>query len=189
LRDIKVFDMLPENEVEEAKNGAVGEAEEGLDIEVKAEPKIEDIKEAVIIRRFKPDDLADALELDREVFGGYDPSIFRAFCEYHPRTTLVADRLGDVVGFVLGFKHTPLEGRVFWLAVKPDYQKLGIGRRLLTTILRTFRLMGAVSATLEVRISNKNAQALYTSMGFEMTGIFPGYYSDSEAAIIMKRRL
>ncbi|MGE5373348.1 MAG: ribosomal protein S18-alanine N-acetyltransferase [Phycisphaerales bacterium] len=181
--------MLPENEVEEARNEAGEKANDGLGIKAKAEPKIEDIKEAVIIRRFKPEDLPDALELDRAVFGGYDPSIFRAFYEYHPRTTLVADRLGNVVGFVLGFKHTPMEGRVFWLAVKPEYQKVGIGRRLLTTLLRTFKLMGAVGATLEVRISNRNAQALYTSMGFEMTGIFPGYYSDGEAAIIMKRRL
>ena len=93
------------------------------------------------------------------------------------------------MGFILGFKHTPFEGRVFWLAVRPGYHNRGIGTRLLTAILRTFRLMGAMSATLEVRVSNKKAQNLYLTMGFEMTGVFPGYYSDGEAAIIMKRRL
>jgi ribosomal-protein-alanine N-acetyltransferase len=144
---------------------------------------------AVVIRKFRPGDLADVLDLDREVFGGYDPSIFTAFYECHPRTTLVAERMGSVVGFVMGFKHTPLEGRVFWLAVRPAYQSQEIGRRLLATILRIFRMMGAVSATLEVRISNKRAQALYTGMGFHMTSIVPGYYSDGEAAIIMKRSL
>lgn len=146
-------------------------------------------KDAIIIRRFKPSDLEGALDLDREVFGGYDPAIFTAFYEYHPRTTLVAERMGTIVGFVLGFKHTPLEGRVFWLAVRPGYQSRGIGRKLLTSILRIFRFMGAVSATLEVRISNKNAQALYSGMGFEMVTIYPGYYSDGEPAIIMKKRL
>jgi ribosomal-protein-alanine N-acetyltransferase len=143
----------------------------------------------VIIRAFKPGDLADVMELDREVFGGYDPMVFTTFYEYYPRTTLVAESLGNVVGFVLGFKHTPLEGRVFWLAVKPGYQSRGVGRRLLTAILKLFRMMGSMSATLEVRISNAKAQALYTSMGFVMTGISPGYYSDGEAAIIMKRSL
>lgn len=146
-------------------------------------------REFIIIRRFRPNDLKSATDLDKEVFGGYDPSIFTAFYEYHPRTTLVADSMGNVVGFVLGFKHTPLEGRIFWLAVRPGYQSRGVGRKLLASILRTFRFMGAVSATLEVRISNKKAQALYVGMGFEMTTIYPGYYSDGEPAIIMKRRL
>jgi ribosomal-protein-alanine N-acetyltransferase len=147
------------------------------------------VKDAIIIRRFKPSDLESAMDLDREVFGGYDPSIFTTFYEYHPRTSLVAERNGTVVGFVLGFKHTPLEGRVFWLAVRPGYQSQGVGRKLLTSILRTFRFLGAVSATLEVRIGNKKAQALYSSMGFDMVTIHPGYYSDGEPAIIMKRRL
>jgi [ribosomal protein S18]-alanine N-acetyltransferase len=146
-------------------------------------------EDAIIVRRFKPSDLEGALDLDREVFGGYDPTIFTAFYEYHARTTLVAECRGSVVGFVLGFKHTPLEGRVFWLAVRPGYQNRGVGRKLLTSILRIFRFMGALSATLEVRISNKNAQALYSGMGFEMITIYPGYYTDGEPAIIMKRRL
>jgi ribosomal-protein-alanine N-acetyltransferase len=143
----------------------------------------------IVIRRFKPRDLESAMDLDREVFGGYDPSIFTTFYEYYPRTTFVAEINGRVVGFVLGFKHTPLEGRVFWLAVRPGYQSRGIGRKLLNSILRTFRFMGAVSATLEVRISNKKAQALYSSMGFDIVTIYPGYYSNGEPAIIMKRRL
>jgi len=146
-------------------------------------------EDPIVIRRFKPSDLEGALDLDKEVFGGYDPTIFTTFYEYHPRTTLVAESMGNVVGFVLGFKHTLLEGRVFWLAVRPGYQGRGVGKKLLTSILRIFRFMKAVSATLEVRISNKRAQALYSSMGFEMITIYPGYYSDGEPAIIMKRRL
>ena|GEM_PF-249157 len=145
--------------------------------------------EAILIRRFRPSDLGDVMDLDREVFGGYDPAIFTAFYEYHPRTILVAEKMGTIVGFILGFKHSPMEGRIFWLAVRPGYQSRGIGRRLLTTMLRIFRVMGAISATLEVRIGNKKAQALYASMGFEMVSISPGYYSDGEAAIIMRRRL
>lgn len=146
-------------------------------------------RDSIMIRRFKPSDLGSAMELDSEVFGGYDPAIFTAFYEYYPRTSLVAEINGQVVGFVLGFKHIPLEGRIFWLAVRPGYQSRGIGRKLLNSILRTFRFMGAMSATLEVRISNKKAQSLYCSMGFDMVTIYPGYYSNGEPAIIMKRRL
>jgi len=39
-------------------------------------------------------------------------------------------------------------------------------------ILKIFRQMGALSATLEVRVSNKKAQALYSTLGFQMIGMF-----------------
>ncbi|MHB8118907.1 MAG: GNAT family N-acetyltransferase [Methanothrix sp.] len=146
-------------------------------------------KDPVVVRRFLPDDLEAALEIDREVFGGYDPAIFSAFYEYHGGSTLVAEVSGIVAGFVLGFKHTPFEGRVFWLAVRPGFQSRSIGMRLMLEVLQTFRQMGAFSVTLEVRVSNKKAQSLYSMLGFRMIGICPVYYSDGEAAIIMKMRL
>lgn len=146
-------------------------------------------KDPVVVRRFRQDDLEAALEIDREVFGGYDPAIFSAFFQYHSQSTLVADIGGTVAGFVLGFKHTPFEGRVFWLAVRPLFQSRGVGLRLMLDVLRAFRRMGALSATLEVRVSNKKAQSLYSLLGFRMIGVCPAYYTDGEAAIIMKMRL
>ena len=143
----------------------------------------------VVVRKFLPDDLQAALEIDRDVFGGYNPAIFTAFYEYHSVSTLVADLGGTVAGFVLGFKLTPFEGRVFWLAVRPGFQNRGIGTRLMLEVLRSFRQIGAMSATLEVRVSNKKAQSLYSMLGFRMIGICPSYYTDGEAAIIMRMRL
>ena len=147
------------------------------------------LKDAVIIRRMKAQDLEAALDIDREVFGGYDPNIFAAFYEYHPATTLAAEVNGELAGFILGFKHAPFEGRVFWLAIRPRYQGRGIGMRLMLAILKSFRNMGALGATLEVRVSNRKAQSLYANLGFQMLAIWPSYYSDGEAAFIMKARL
>ena len=147
------------------------------------------LKDAVIIRRMKAQDLEAALDIDREVYGGYDPNIFAAFYEYHPATTLAAEVNGELAGFVLGFKHAPFEGRVFWLAIRPRYQGRGIGMRLMLAILKAFRNMGALGATLEVRVSNRKAQSLYANLGFQMLAIWPSYYTDGEAAFIMKARL
>jgi len=147
------------------------------------------LKEPLMVRRLQPADLEAALDIDREVFGGYDPAIFSAFCQYHSTSTLVAEVGGRIAGFVLGFKHTPFEGRIFWLAVRPSFQGLGVGLRLMLEVLRAFRQMGALSATLEVRVSNKKAHSLYAALGFRMIGVCPAYYSDGEAAIIMRLRL
>jgi len=74
-------------------------------------------------------------------------------------------------------------------AVRPAYRSLGIATKLLASVLNNFKQMGAMSATLEVRVSNRRAQNLYSGMGFHMTGFFPNYYSDGEMALIMKKRL
>ncbi|MDI9617399.1 MAG: GNAT family N-acetyltransferase [Methanothrix sp.] len=142
-----------------------------------------------VIRQFDLKDLPAIMEIDREVGGGYSPELFMTFHEFHPQTMLVAEVAGGVVGVVIGFKHTPLEGRVFWLAVRPAYQGRGIGRSLLSAILRLFSRLGAVSATLEVRIGNRRAQSLYASMGFVVDNVIPSYYSDGEAALIMRKIL
>ena len=147
------------------------------------------LKEPLMVRRLQPKDLEAAVEIDREVLGGYDPAIFSAFCQYHPYTSLVAEVGGRIAGFVLGFKHTPFEGRVFWLAVRPPFQGRGVGLRLMLEVLRAFRQIGSLSATLEVRVSNKKAHSLYSMLGFRMIGVCPAYYTDGEAAIIMRLQL
>ncbi len=166
--------MWPEEQIEKKYEDGIDEAA---------------LKDAVIIRRMKAQDLEAALDIDREVFGGYDPNIFAAFYEYHPATTLAAEVNGELAGFILGFKHAPFEGRVFWLAIRPRYQGRGIGMRLMLAILKAFRNMGALGATLEVRVSNRKAQSLYANLGFQMLAIWPSYYTDGEAAFIMKARL
>ena len=166
--------MWPEEQIERKHEDGIDEAA---------------LKDAVIIRRMKAQDLEAALDIDREVFGGYDPNIFAAFYEYHPATTLAAEVNGELAGFILGFKHAPFEGRVFWLAIRPRYQGRGIGMRLMLAILKAFRNMGALGATLEVRVSNRKAQSLYANLGFQMLAIWPSYYTDGEAAFIMKARL
>jgi ribosomal-protein-alanine N-acetyltransferase len=101
------------------------------------------------------------------------------------RTYLVA-RIGhEVIGYggcvlVVG------EGHITTIGVKPSYQHLGIGRLMLWSLATNARGRGAFALTLEVRVSNERAQALYREFGFAPAGIRKGYYLESgEDAIIM----
>jgi [ribosomal protein S18]-alanine N-acetyltransferase len=71
------------------------------------------------------------------------------------------------------------------IAVDPAWQRLQIGTRVLVTLMRAARAEGARRATLEVRVSNRAAQAMYQRFGFAPVGIRTRYYENTEDAIIM----
>ena len=78
------------------------------------------------------------------------------------------------------------EGHITNVAVDPDYQGQGLGRRLMNELTSQVKALGVDSMTLEVRPSNTVAINLYTSLGFRSVGQRPKYYTNPvEAAEIM----
>ena len=78
------------------------------------------------------------------------------------------------------------EGHITNVAVDPDYQGQGLGRRLMNELTSRVKALGVDSMTLEVRPSNTVAINLYTSLGFRSVGQRPKYYTNPvEAAGIM----
>ncbi|HQQ63481.1 MAG TPA: ribosomal protein S18-alanine N-acetyltransferase [Pseudomonadales bacterium] len=81
---------------------------------------------------------------------------------------------GEIIGFAI-YECVLDEASLLNIAVNPEYQGQGYGRRLLresitaldTRITRIF---------LEVRVSNAAAQKLYLSEGFSETGLRRNYY-------------
>jgi ribosomal-protein-alanine N-acetyltransferase len=70
------------------------------------------------------------------------------------------------------------------VAVAPDRRRLGIATRLITQLLETSS--GELPMTLEVRVSNREAIAMYEGLGFRSAGVRPRYYQDNgEDALIM----
>jgi len=75
------------------------------------------------------------------------------------------------------------------LAVGPELQGRGLGRRLLELVLALGARRGAERALLEVRQSNWAAQRLYRSVGFHGVAVRRGYYTQpSEDALILEKR-
>ena len=78
------------------------------------------------------------------------------------------------------------EGHITNVAVDPDYQGQGLGRRLMNELISRVKALGVESMTLEVRPSNTVAINLYTRLGFRSVGQRPKYYTNPvEAAEIM----
>ena len=74
------------------------------------------------------------------------------------------------------------------VAVAPDHRRRGIATTLLEKLFELTAGRGRRGYTLEVRVSNKDAIALYERLGFKPRGVRRGYYTDNrEDALIMWR--
>ena len=72
------------------------------------------------------------------------------------------------------------------LAVHPGWRRAGVASRLLDELLDLTAGDRRRGYTLEVRVSNTSAIALYECFGFEASGVRRGYYTDNrEDALIM----
>jgi ribosomal-protein-alanine N-acetyltransferase len=78
------------------------------------------------------------------------------------------------------------EGHIVTIAVHPDYRRQGLGELLLVAALEAAMDAGQQEVTLEYRISNDGARALYEKYGFNKVGVRARYYSDNhEDAVLM----
>ena len=101
------------------------------------------------------------------------------------RSYLVARVEGSVVGYA-GLMMTGDDGHVTTIAVDPVWHRHKIGTRLLLAVAREARRRGAANLTLEVRMSNAGAQAMYRKFGFRPAGVRKNYYVESnEDALVM----
>ena len=78
------------------------------------------------------------------------------------------------------------EAYVANIAVLPEHQGKGCGKKLTAHLVKTAKEKGCSFITLEVRPSNTKAVALYKNLGFEENGRRKGFYtSPTEDALIM----
>ncbi len=101
------------------------------------------------------------------------------------RRTLSRKRTHPVIGFA-GMWHSFDEAHVTTIAVDDPWRGRGLGEILLASLYDEAVRRGANWLTLEVRVSNEAAQALYRKWGFSKQGTRRRYYSDNnEDAYIM----
>ena len=156
------------------------------------------------IRRFRNDDPPGLVALWQESFTGRGAAPLRTagpleryvFAKpyFDPAGFLVAEDDGRLVGFAhAGFGPNadetapdPSRGVVCAIAVHPAYHRHGIGTRLLLALTREAIAAGCTAMTLEVRVSNEAAQAMYRTFGYAPAGVRKNYYAETnEDALIM----
>lgn len=86
----------------------------------------------------------------------------------------------------------PDESHILTLGINPDWQRRGLGEKMLHYLIDLSAEHGAKSVLLDVRESNQGAARLYRQLGFEQIGKRKGYYPamcGREDALVMQLRL
>jgi ribosomal-protein-alanine N-acetyltransferase len=141
----------------------------------------------VVVEPMLPGDVAAVHEIERLSFSTPWPAhAFEQELKGNRLARYLVARAGE---HVVGFAGTWLmvdESHVTTFSVHPDWRRQGIGRQLLLNLVELSVAIGARRMTLEVRVSNVAAQALYRSFGFVDAGRRPHYYTDDgEDALVM----
>ena len=88
--------------------------------------------------------------------------------------------------YYAGMWHVVTEGHITNVGVLEEVRCEGIGSRLMEKLIEKALEKEMTGITLEVRMGNRPAQALYHKYGFKAEGIRKNYYPDTkEDAIIM----
>ena len=135
-------------------------------------------------------DIDDVLEISNLSFSSpwsrlsYEQELNNALAKY-----FVAKIDNKVVGFI-GTWIIVDESHITNVAVHTNYRKLGIGSKLIESMLSYCNEKNCTAYTLEVRESNKAAISVYEKHGFIIDGIRKEYYQDNkENALLMWLRI
>jgi [ribosomal protein S18]-alanine N-acetyltransferase len=142
--------------------------------------------ETVAIRPLSYSDLPQVIAIERRAFSSpWSLSMFVLELSRASGLHLAAVREGALVGYLISARYDEAY-HVMTIAVDPDNRRAGIASTLLEALID--RAGEDANYTLEVRISNSGAIALYERYGFREVGTRPRYYADNgEDAIIMWR--
>ncbi len=131
--------------------------------------------------------LPDILQVEAESFS--HPWTEAMFCEeMNGKFSVyrVAEEAGRAVAY-MGMWILADEGHITNVAVGRQFRRQGIAKALIADFIALAKKRNLAFMTLEVRVSNSAAIALYQGFGFEEVGRRKNYYENQEDAILMTK--
>ena len=145
-----------------------------------------------VIREYRPSDFRTLWEIDQVCFARGISYSRRELAFYIARKrgfTLVGEREGKIIGFVVIDRDRQSQGHVITIDVLPEAQRSGLGSRLMAAAEERLRALGCSAVILETAADNAAALAFYKRHGYTLVHTIPRYYLDSIDALVLAKEL
>jgi ribosomal-protein-alanine N-acetyltransferase len=157
------------------QNGGVSETLSKQPSELSGDPQV---------RRLAYSDLPAVISIERRSFPAPWSLAMFVLELSKPSGICLAATVGDeLLGYLVCSRYDRV-WHVMNVAVAPERRRRGVASRLISQLLA--EAGDELPFTLEVRVSNRDAIAMYEKLGFRSAGVRPRYYQDNgEDAVIM----
>ncbi len=137
-----------------------------------------------MIRRLAYSDLPQVISIERRSFPTpWSLAMFVLELSKPSGICLAATEGNELLGYLVCSRYDQV-WHLMNVAVAPERRRAGIARGLISRLVEEGS--GRLPFTLEVRVSNRPAIAMYERLGFRSAGVRPRYYQDNgEDALIM----
>jgi ribosomal protein S18 acetylase RimI-like enzyme len=142
-----------------------------------------EVHDKLVLRALRQDDIPSLIAIDGRISGVAKPEYWRRKLAHYVTDddavpdpgngilTRIAEIDGKIVGFLIGEVRRwefgqPASGWITSLAVDPDWQQLGIGRRLLAELLAFYREQSLPEVRTIVEWVDADLLRFFHSMGF-----------------------
>lgn len=142
-------------------------------------------------RDYQPADLDAMYALDVACFEPafqFSRRAMRRFAEARGAITVLAEADGTLAGFCI-VQMEDGSGYVVTLDVAPPWRRKGLASRLMLEIESRARVAGATGMALHVFSGNSGAIRFYEHLGYERSGVDPGFYGRGLDALIYRKQL
>lgn len=124
------------------------------------------------LRQLQENDYEFIIKIMPEWWSGRDLTgmLPRLFFQHFNSTSLVLEKNGRIVGFLVGFlsQSRPEEAYIHFVGVDPEYRGRGQARRLYEKFFETIRAEGRTTVRAITAPVNKASIGFHTRLGFEI---------------------
>ena len=144
---------------------------------------------AIDIRWMIRRDMAEILDIEKEAFAfSWSEDEFIRCLRQRNCIGMVAEHDDRIVGYMIYELHKN-RLHVLNFAVRHDYRRSGVGRRMVEQLKLKLRPKGRSRLLLEVREMNVTAQLFFRACGFKAVSVLRDFYDDTtEDCYVMQYR-
>ena len=126
--------------------------------------------------------------LDDNLTENYEKKVFLTIHQRWPEGFLIVKDHGNIIGVGCGAILPNEKLRILILALDKEFQGRGLGKEIMSKMIKASEVYGVRKVTLEVR-KDSDAINFYSKLNFSRVDILPCYYHDGCDGIVMERQL